>query len=285
MGISDGVMIVIPIYQKKLSGFEEISLRQTAKVLRHHPFTFVTYDSVDTHSHDKILVEYGIKTRRILFDLKFFNSISGYNRLLTSLHFYKNFKSYRYVLIVQLDVFVFADELADWCRKDYDYVGAPWLEGMNDAEHDASYVGVGNGGFSLRKVESALRILRSLSYIQRPGDVIRRFFQNPETGFVKRFGRLVRDLSIANNTFLFFNNYSGYEDHFWGSIAQRNFKWYRVPEPEEAVRFSMEVQPRSLYKRNGDKLPFGCHAWWRYDLEFWRPFLEKEGHILPISDQ
>ena len=34
---------------------------------------------------------------------------------------------------------------------------------------------------------------------------------------------------------------------------------------------------------NQDRLPFGCHAWFRYDLEFWRPHIEAFGHDLELD--
>lgn len=285
MSASGDVLIVIPVYQNSLIEFEKVSLRQAGKTLGSHPFAFVTCEHVETNSHARILSEYGVEARRILFHSKYFQSIGGYNRLLTSFGFYWKFTRYRYILIVQLDVFVFKDELAEWCGKGYDYIGAPWLEGFNDAGPEAPFIGVGNGGFSLRNVKSALRILRSFSYIRKPGELIEQFRNDGESGPIKRIGRLARDLTVTNCTFSLFNNYTSYEDHFWGGVADRNCDWYRVPDPDEALKFSMEVQPKSLYERNGCELPFGCHAWWRYDLEFWRPFIEKEGHVIPASTE
>jgi hypothetical protein len=33
------------------------------------------------------------------------------------------------------------------------------------------------------------------------------------------------------------------------------------------------VAPRLCFELNGRKLPFGCHAWQRYDRGFWEPYL------------
>jgi hypothetical protein len=41
--------------------------------------------------------------------------------------FYQAFTDFEFMLIYQLDAFVFRDELADWCRSGYEYIGAPWL--------------------------------------------------------------------------------------------------------------------------------------------------------------
>ena len=44
--------------------------------------------------------------------------------------------------------------------------------------------------------------------------------------------------------------------------------------PRESVfRFAFERDPlKSLTLTNG-QMPFGCHAWERYDRSFWIPFL------------
>ena len=64
----------------------------------------------------------------VRFDPGFFRSTDTYSRLLLSAGFYQAFASYEFILIHQLDVFVFRDELADWCARGYDYVGAPWID-------------------------------------------------------------------------------------------------------------------------------------------------------------
>jgi hypothetical protein len=37
---------------------------------------------------------------------------------------------------------------------------------------------------------------------------------------------------------------------------------------------------------NGGKMPFGCHAWARYDRDFWLPFLvSEEGAAVKASEK
>ena len=63
------------------------------------------------------------------------------------------------------------------------------------------------------------------------------------------------------------------EDEFWSFIAPRYFKDFKVADFECAMYFSFETQPRRLYKTTNNKLPFGCHAWQKYDPEFWKEFI------------
>ena len=71
-----------------------------------------------------------------------------------------------------------------------------------------------------------------------------------------------------------------YEDRFFCDVAPAFSKEFKIAPIEEAVRFSFELLPQTLFKLNNNKLPTGCHAWWRYDLEFWRPFIEGEGYTI-----
>ena len=45
---------------------------------------------------------------------------------------------------------------------------------------------------------------------------------------------------------------------------------------EDGLRFAFEVSPRTCLDLNGGKMPFGCHAWARYDRSFWEPFIVSE---------
>ena len=40
--------------------------------------------------------------------------------------FYRRFSDTDYILVCQLDAYIFRDELLSWCKKEYDYIGAPW---------------------------------------------------------------------------------------------------------------------------------------------------------------
>jgi hypothetical protein len=64
------------------------------------------------------------------FPKRYFENIEGYNELLLSASFYERFLDTKYILIYQLDAFVFKDELQEWCDKGYDYI-APWIAPQN----------------------------------------------------------------------------------------------------------------------------------------------------------
>jgi hypothetical protein len=182
----------------------------------------------------------------VRFDPGFFSNTSTYSRLLLWAGFYQAFASYEFVLIHQLDAFVFRDELAGWCARGYDYIGAPWIDCSWLAEARLGWPRetrdnvVGNGGFSLRRIAPALKLLTRM----------------PEVA--EQWG--------AN------------EDQFWAFRAPVCTP-FKIPELEEAVAFSFEARPERAFARNGSKLPFGCHAWSRdSQIEFWRPVLKEYGY-------
>jgi hypothetical protein len=62
------------------------------------------------------------------------------------------------------------------------------------------------------------------------------------------------------------------EDLFWGNRAQHYYSDFKIASVEQALQFAFESEPRASYEKLG-RLPFGCHAWPKYDREFWEPYL------------
>ncbi len=250
------VAIIIPVWKESLSRFEEISFRQCCYVLNTYTIIIITHRYLKLNFYIDILKEIGNSYRIYFFDKALFVSVDSYNKMLLSLRFYVRFYFFDYILICQLDSFIFRDELKKWIDYGYSYIGAPWLKGYGLAEYGNPVIGIGNGGFSLRRVSSHLRVLLSFKMI---GPQYRLF----------------------ENTFFLLNNFNRNEDIFWSNIAANYFSWFKIPEWKIAARFSVEVQPRYFFDIFQD-IPFGCHAWWKYDLDFWRPHIEKFGYRLDI---
>jgi hypothetical protein len=181
----------------------------------------------------------GLPAKR--FAASAFRSTSHYSRLLVSDEFYRSFSHYDYVLVHQLDCLLFADRLAEWCERGYDYVGAPWTR--HSPAGEPYFTDVGNGGLSLRRVESCRRVLAA------------------------------RQRSTLANVRGALRNPWPYEDKFWSLEAPRLDPSFRIPTPEVAVSFSFETEPRFCYEANGRRLPFGCHRWMTHDRAFWEPHL------------
>ena len=150
--------VVIPVYQANLTEAEQMSLRQCMHVLGNYPVIIVKPAALDLSAFQRQYPSLRFQS----FDNSFFTNVDAYNRLMVSVDFYKTFTAYEYILIYQLDAFVFRDELKEWCAKGYDYIGAPSLHqpefdaiSAESAQDFANALStrrvVLNGGLSLRK--------------------------------------------------------------------------------------------------------------------------------------
>jgi hypothetical protein len=56
-------------------------------------------------------------------------------------------------------------------------------------------------------------------------------------------------------------------------LVGRTFNDYTIAPVNEAIKFSFEANPEFLFEKNNYQLPFGCHAWQRYDPLFWEKYI------------
>jgi hypothetical protein len=265
----NSVIVLIIAHQSNPSRENLASLKQCQKILKKYPIVLVCPSGLDVSEYRKTAPDVGFD----FIDPHWQSNYRMFNRLKIDPFLYKRYRQFDYILFYELDAWVFRDELQYWCSQGYDYLGAPWFEGYRLTTSKAQFLGVGNGGFSLRKVKSHLRVLYSFSYIKMPRTLLREFLDHVTPA---AFIELLTGLTFKNNTYYLFNTYSLNEDIFWGNIVTRNFDWFKVPDMAIASRFSMELNAPSLYKSNGDQLPFGCHKWEKYHAEFWKRFIQIE---------
>lgn len=257
------VAVVVPIYRQELSLEEQTSLRHLEAHLGRYDRFFVAPESLHPRRP-------GFEV--IAFADDCFETVDSYSRLLLSAAFYRTFSRYRYILVYQLDSLVFSDALIRWCEAGYDYVGAPWL--TDPANPERGFSRVGNGGLSLRRVSSALEVLESA----RPVALWRDFFSAslPDVGSLHWRKRLRVLREARRGAGWYAGHYSLNEDRFWSDRAALFDPGFRVAPPAVALEFAFERAPRFCYARNGNRLPFGCHAWSRWDRGFWEPYLIPE---------
>lgn len=271
--VTNSVAVVIPHVRFPLSEDEKVSLRHLRTYLGQYDCFLIGPRALPSEVEDLKLLD---------FPSHFFSSIHSYCELLTSQLFYKAFIRYQYILIYQLDSLVFSSDIQQWCDKGWDYVGAPWFKGY-EAEDGQGFWRVGNGGLSLRNVQNSLRVLRSrhlcsdpkllgmrTRYIGAPA-LIRKSIQSVKT--------MLHSLGYKNSVKYFIEQMAHddwfHEDHFWSLYSQLFLPEFRIPSSGEAVQFAFECSPRYCFNVTGERLPFGCHAWGRYDRKFWEPFLLK----------
>ena len=267
-GFKGSAVVVIPVYKDSMSADEKLSLLQALKVLGRYRICFCCPDNLDMSPYESVAGGLGVER----FPPRFFVGFEGYNNLMCSYEFYKRFERYDYILIYQLDAWVFDDRLGEWCSKGFDYIGAPWFENHSCHEAGKKLWLAGNGGLSLRRTAKFLEACNPSSKAQSLRQCL-----FGESGF---FGwiRGLRHYCSQNTMADFRRRAKGrWEDVYFALGLQNTLHSMRIPGPQEAAWFSFECSPKYLYEAvTGGFLPFGCHAWrkWQYD-EFWSKFIPK----------
>lgn len=194
----DLVIILIIAHKSELSEFEEISLAQCYRILNNHPIKLVCPKGLDVSCYRKINNNIEID----FINPKWQANYRAFNRLKIDPFLYQRYSNYEFILFYELDAFVFRDDLNYWCSQNYDYIGAPWFNDFNPVTGHYSSIDVGNGGFSLRKVNSALKALYSFSLITNPKFIWDNWQDRgrPLRGLVS----LIKNCTISNNSFYLF---------------------------------------------------------------------------------
>ncbi len=234
--------VVIPVYKEELTELEKISLTQVRRVLGNYPLIFVA-------PAGKIFSYFKDTDGIAHCPPQFFQSVAAYSALMMSPAFYDVFKDFDYILIYQLDAFVFYDALEYFCSLGYDYIGAPWPYYARRNFADKKNVRVGNGGFCLRNVKAHYNLLTEHA------DLLARMMGTPE-------------------------------DDFFAYCGAREDINFSVPPVDIAARFSVEYLLKHSLKYIGNKLPFGCHGWTKMDADFYVKLFAQFGYDLrPLRNQ
>lgn len=227
--------IAIPVYRALVEPLEVLSFLRLRQLATQDVY-LVAPEALDLDTYRKLWPD----IRESRFEAKYFRDIAAYNRLLLSQAFYERFATdYDWLLIHQLDAFLFHGHVEAFCAMPYDYFGAPWLP----AQLIRSRIGhprllrllgrrieVGNGGLSLRRLSATLGLL-----VSRGRDAAN--WNNNEDAFFSYWGRFSPD--------------------------------FRSCPLDTACRFAFESSPSRLLEMNGGELPFGCHAFAKCQPEFY----------------
>jgi len=233
------VAALIPAYKTSMSRFERISFERCRDVLSAHPRLLVCPESLDITEYNEI----DPWVEAVKFPDHFFRSLMDYSRLCCLPEFYARFLDYEFILIYQLDSYVFEDLLSYWCDRDFDYIGPPWpkYEHMTESRKFIAKLpflklilrNAGQGGFSLRKTATLYRAAH----------------------------RLAR-LSFLTRKFP--------EDVLWTTFAGRLYRPFKLAGFEDSLRFGFDANPEICYALNNRTLPFGCHGWYTSGYNFWK---------------
>jgi hypothetical protein len=272
------VAVVVPLISADLTADEELSVAS----LRRHAIGIPVYLVIP----DDLVLKFdhaGFEVVRV--PQAAMASIAAYNRMMLTPWFYRLFAGYHHILLYQLDCLMLRSDIATWCKVDWSYVGAPWFGKRAPDDLKA----VGNGGFSLRRIDHMLAVLESDRFSPWPRVAQqRRHFSSFKhlkllvSGLMK--ARKMRDgIPLAPR---FAECFQRPEDEFWSQYAPFFLDRYRLPAPRLALGFAFEARPRTAFEMTGGSLPFGCHAWSRMDRQFWLEMIvgmEEQGEALKID--
>lgn len=265
------VAIVVPLSTRpELTRDEETSLRH----LDHHLGKYDRY----------LIAPEGMNVRRPGYELapfskRYFGSMKAHGRLHLSEEFYTRFADYKYILMYHTDALVFSDRLEEWCARDLDLVGAPWMKCADSPWVERNRVG--NGGFVLIKVQSFLNVMHSDRPTIDPEEYWRQFCEvnPPYRQWLHLPRKYLKRLHAFNNVRWemrwWTSRKGGTEnaDYFWSDEAVKYWPDFKIASFEEGLDFAFEVSPRECFELNQRRMPFGAHAWPRYDRAFWEPHL------------
>lgn len=266
------VAILIPLSTRaELSEDEMIAMRQMRHHLGRYEKFLIAPEGLDVHFD-------GFETK--YFPGRFFGSAAAHGRMLNTPEFYRCFADYEFLFFHHLDALALSDQLEDWCDTDLDYIGPPWINCPDSPWVDRPRVG--NGGFTLLRVQKALEALRSRHLAQPATYWLDLFTHRATASTIAKLECLKGMFPISIVARRLLKEWYETEDPapnnrnndiFWSDLAPYYLPDFKVASVEEGLRFAFEVSPRLCLELNGGMMPFGCHAWARYDRAFWEPFL------------
>lgn len=296
-------VIVIPVYKPTLNEYEKISLARCISIFgKTRPIALATYKKLDLTLYDEAFAKQQCAYTTQYFKRTYFTSVKGYSSLLLCKDFYEPFKKYGFMLLYQLDAYVFHDDLKYWCDRPYDYVGAPFLTLFRKNEKEpVSPWGVGNGGLSLRRIDAFLG-----AYSGEPVFSLADYYHN--TVFRKNaFYTFIKQVCFTPRylfRFFFRNTVAAYierskvnEDIFWcfafnhadlravlsetaiEHLFLRTSRYssgslLKIATVDEALLFAFDEDPKRCLELTQGKLPMGCHAF-NKQPNFWLEHIQE----------
>lgn len=232
--------IVIPIYKEQLDPIEELSLKRLWDVIKykHYNCYFVCPTDFDTSEYYNILSDTVAASKyfkEVYFDKSYFESTSTYSQLCISYDFYNKFSEYEYMYIFQLDVYLVNDNFSKFCDLGIDYIGSPVFStdcGWTTIKNGKYTPVVGNGGFSLRKIET-------FKDITNPNGEYRTYYELTD----KELKQII------------------YEDLYFCEYVKPKYK-FTTANIQTAITFAWDMSADVIYNTWDIKtLPMALHAW------------------------
>ena len=264
-------VVVIPVHSQFPTKDEQWSLRRCGLVLSKHQICIVHPSGLNIDAYLSLIPQ----AKLVHVPPAWMESKRAYNRMLINSNFFRIFDAYSHLLIHEPDALVVSDCLTDWCEAGFDFIGAPLFLGYAKALPNAPFNGELNSGFSLFCIETTIRFLDSrfrwYKYRNAIYHLLRRLLRRPCDGITIAYAmRGLGEPGLIKGAYKLTNlNCDLFLCRFASKVSPR----YVLPKPEEATRFSWDAMPERCHQLNNGKLPFGIHAWARYNRGFIENFV------------
>ena len=249
--------VVITFVWRDMTQKERSALNQGVTILHNHPFVIIHPDS---YSVDYLLRQYPEIQEMALPD-EHFSSIETYNKMMLSPWFYGLWTQYEYMLVYQIDAYVFSDQIDCWTSMGYDYIGAPWMLNDNFYQNHIGHL--------------ITRLLKRIPIRDHHVHSAHLYHQVGNGGFsLRRISRMKEIMECNKDLINSVNGKHEKQEDVMISIILREKENLKIPVWRLALLFSFEKAPAKCLKLTQGALPFGCHdTGGHYWESFWKYYI------------
>jgi hypothetical protein len=260
---------MIPVHKSGLSQEEELSLLACKKKLSAYDCYLVYPDGMEVRAY--LAIFSGLRLQPV--EPKWLSSVEQYNKMKLNIFFYQLFSCYTHLLTYELDSYIFDNNFEKNDAFKYDFIGAPFFKGYLRAPANAPFIKGCNSGFSLRNIRSCQEVLQNMRKYTIAWFFYKYFFSKaPKTTYhINKLLKQRFDIYLTGKIGFHFSEDHYNEDLIWSQVVPCLFKWFKVADHQNALRFSFEHNPERLLQLNEGRLPLGCHAWHKY--HFWKQYI------------
>lgn len=155
-------IVIVPAYKSHLNNYEYVSFARCCKLLsKDYTICLLTYPRMNLSEYTKIFNKYAdtqnMQLTQLYFNKEYFNSPLTYSLIMLEHKLYNTFKNYKYILIYQLDCYIFKNDIKIWIDKDY-----PQCECINFAKNsNSSDLEAYFNGQGLRRIDAFLNFFEN----------------------------------------------------------------------------------------------------------------------------
>lgn len=278
------LIVLVPTHLEYLDKESASTLLHNAIQLKRYKLEIILPKTCSPSWYEAFFAKHGIDGSVRLVSAEYFGSPVAVNKMGTDPEFYRMYQEFDFILICHLDAWVFRDRLNQWMDMGYDFIGAPLFLPENDGVHFLRRMAPfgGNGGLSLRRVSSCIRVLENFQTgynLKRIAQAVWFLARNRQWRFIGILFRLLRE--IAQDWRGTCQKHNIYEDVFFTILAPLCGNRIAIPSSRTAMQFSCEVN-YPLFQKEIFRLepPMGIHGFDKYVDSFYvnhvRGFFERK---------